>query len=87
MVDMEGLLIYLAIGAGVGWLAGNRMKEGGFGLLGNIMVSIIGGVVGGFFFRFLLMIAGGLVGSIVTAALGAAGLLIFVGQFKKSKTS
>ena len=35
-MNIIGLLIYLAIGAVAGWLAGTLMKGGGFGLLGNI---------------------------------------------------
>jgi hypothetical protein len=38
MMDLTGLIIFLAIGAVAGWLAGNLMKGGGFGLLGNIVV-------------------------------------------------
>jgi uncharacterized membrane protein YeaQ/YmgE (transglycosylase-associated protein family) len=60
------------------------MKGGGFGLLGNIAVGIIGGVVGGFLFRLLAIAAGGLIGSIVTATVGAVVLLFLVGLFKKA---
>jgi uncharacterized membrane protein YeaQ/YmgE (transglycosylase-associated protein family) len=38
MMDLTGLIMFLAIGAVAGWLAGNLMKGGGFGLLGNIVV-------------------------------------------------
>jgi uncharacterized membrane protein YeaQ/YmgE (transglycosylase-associated protein family) len=47
-MDITGLLIFLVIGAVAGWLAGTIMKGGGFGLLGNIIIGIVGGVVGGF---------------------------------------
>lgn len=46
-MDLTGLVIFLAIGAVAGWLAGNLMKGGGFGLLGNIVVGIVGAVLGG----------------------------------------
>lgn len=46
-VDIMGLQVFLAIGAVAGWLAGTLMKEGGFGLLGNIAGGIIGAVIGG----------------------------------------
>ena len=35
-MDIEGLIIFLAIGAAAGWLAGNLMKGVGFGLVGFI---------------------------------------------------
>jgi uncharacterized membrane protein YeaQ/YmgE (transglycosylase-associated protein family) len=83
-VDIQALLIFLAIGAVAGWLAGTLMRGGGFGLLGNIVVGIIGAVVGGFVAGFLGISAGGLLGSIATATAGAALLLFIVGLFKKT---
>jgi uncharacterized membrane protein YeaQ/YmgE (transglycosylase-associated protein family) len=47
-MGITGLVIFLAIAALAGWLAGKLMKGGGFGLPGNIVISIIGAVVGGF---------------------------------------
>jgi len=82
-MDITGLLIYLAIGAVAGWLAGNLMKGGGFGLLGNIVVGIIGAVIGGSVFGFLGISIGRLIGSIVTATAGAALLLFVVGLIKR----
>jgi uncharacterized membrane protein YeaQ/YmgE (transglycosylase-associated protein family) len=83
-MEIQGLIIFLAIGAAAGWLAGTLMKGGGFGLLGNIVVGIIGAVVGGFVFGLLGISAGGLIGSIITATAGAALLLFVVGLIKKS---
>ena len=77
------ILIFLAIGAIAGWLAGLLMKGGGFGLLGNIVVGIVGAVIGGFVFGLLGITASGLIGSIVTATAGAALLLFIVGLFKQ----
>ena len=83
-MDVQGLLIFLAIGAVAGWLAGILMKGGGFGLIGNIIIGIFGAVVGGFVFNFLGISAGGLLGSIVMATVGAAILLAIVGVIKKA---
>ena len=83
-MDITSLLIFLAIGAVAGWLAGTLMKGGGFGLLGNIVVGIIGAVVGGFVFGLLGISAGGLIGSIITATTGAALLLFVISLIKKS---
>jgi uncharacterized membrane protein YeaQ/YmgE (transglycosylase-associated protein family) len=69
-MDITGLLIFLAIGALAGWLAGTFMNGRGFGLLGNIVVGIIGAVLGGFVFGLLGISAGGLIGSIVMATVG-----------------
>jgi len=82
-MDMTGLIIFLVIGAVAGWLAGTIMKGGGFGPLGNITIGIIGGVIGGFLFRLLVIAASGLIGSMVTATVGAVVLLFVIGLFKK----
>lgn len=78
------MVIFLAIGAVAGWLAGKITKGRGFGLLGNIAVGIVGAVVGGFLFGLLGVSAGGLIGSIVTATVGATVLLFVVRTLKKA---
>jgi uncharacterized membrane protein YeaQ/YmgE (transglycosylase-associated protein family) len=83
-MDITNILIFLAIGAAAGWLAGMLMKGGGFGLLGNIVVGIIGSVVGGVLFGVLGLSGAGLVGSIITATLGAVVLLFVIALIKKS---
>ena len=83
-MDIQALVIFLAIGAIAGWLAGTLMKGGGFGLLGNIVIGIIGAVIGGFVFGVFGISAGGLIGSIVSATAGAALLLFVIGLIKKT---
>jgi uncharacterized membrane protein YeaQ/YmgE (transglycosylase-associated protein family) len=46
IMDVTALVTVLAVGALAGWLAGNILKGRGFGLFGNIVVGIIGAVVG-----------------------------------------
>ena len=43
-----GLLAWIIVGLIAGWLAGLVMKGGGYGILGDIILGIIGAVVGGF---------------------------------------
>lgn len=83
-MGITALIIFLAIGAVAGWLAGTLMKGGGFGLVKNIIIGILGSIIGGFVFGLLGIQWGGLVGSIVTATVGAALLLFVVGKIKKS---
>lgn len=82
-MDVSSLLMFLAIGAVAGWLAGTLMKGGGFGLLGNIVVGIIGAVIGGFVFGLLGITTSGLIGSLITAFVGAGILLFLVGLVQK----
>ena len=83
-MDINSLVIFLAIGALAGWLAGLIMKGRGFGLIGNMLVGIVGAVLGGFVFSLLGVIAGGILGSIITATIGAIILLFFIGLIKKA---
>ena len=83
-MSLTGLIIFLAIGAVAGWLAGTLMKGGGFGLLGNIIVGIIGAVLGGFVFGLLGITTEGMVGSIITATAGAVILIFAVRTIKKA---
>ena len=83
-MDLTSLLIFLALGAVAGWLAGLIMKGGGFGLIVNIIVGIVGAIVGGWVFSFFGFESTGLVGAMITAVVGAVILLAVIGLFKKS---
>ena len=84
-MNTNSLLILLLIGAVSGWLAGKIMRGGGFGLLGDIVVGIVGSVAGGYLFGLLGVSAGGgLIGSIVTATVGAMALLFLIRLIKRA---
>jgi len=83
-MDLTSILIFLAIGAVAGWLAGTIMKGGGFGLVADIIIGILGAVVGGVLFTVLGISAGGLIGAIVTATVGAIVLLFIIHAIKKA---
>jgi uncharacterized membrane protein YeaQ/YmgE (transglycosylase-associated protein family) len=83
-MDITSLIIFLAIGALAGWLAGNIMKGSGFGIIGNIVVGIVGAVLGGFLIGLLGFIAVGLIASIISATVGAIVLLYIVSLVKKA---
>ena len=77
-IDPNTLIIWLLVGAIAGWLAGQVMRGGGFGLVGDIIVGIIGAFIAGELFpRLGVNLGGGVVGAIIAAALGAC-LLLFV---------
>ncbi|MBC9250094.1 transglycosylase [Pseudomonas alcaligenes] len=79
------LILFLIIGAIAGWIAGKLLRGGGFGLIGNLVVGIVGAVIGGHLFSYLGVSAGGgLIGSLVTAVIGALVLLFIVGLLKKA---
>jgi uncharacterized membrane protein YeaQ/YmgE (transglycosylase-associated protein family) len=82
---MNSFIWFLIIGAIAGWLAGLVMKGGGFGLLGDIIVGIIGAFLGGWLFGKLgVSFGGGLAGSLIVAFLGAVILLFLVRLIKRA---
>jgi uncharacterized membrane protein YeaQ/YmgE (transglycosylase-associated protein family) len=79
------LLWFILIGLVAGWLAGKIMKVKAFGVVGDIVVGIIGALIGGFLFRTLgIYTDGGLIGSLIVAVIGAVILLYLLRLFKKS---
>lgn len=74
-----GVSWFLLIGVAAGWIAGQLMKGGGFGLVGNLVVGALGALLGGVLFDLLGIGAGGTIGSLVTAVFGAVVLLLLVG--------
>lgn len=79
------LLYSLILGAIIGWLAGVIMKGGGFGLIGDIVVGIVGSLIGSWVFGMLGVSSdGSLIGSLVTGVIGAIILLFAVRLIKRS---
>lgn len=82
--EMDGIidfLVWLIIGAVIGWIAGKVWVGHGFGLIGNIIVGIVGSFIGGYLFGWLFGTAG--IGGWISAILGAVVLLIIAGMIKR----
>ncbi|THB68343.1 MAG: GlsB/YeaQ/YmgE family stress response membrane protein [Desulfovibrio sp.] len=76
------------VGLAAGFLAGLIMKGRGFGFIGNLVVGIVGAILGGWLFGVLGLskwLPEGLVGSLVTAVAGAVVLLFLIGLVFKKK--
>jgi len=68
-----------------GWLAGQLMKGGGFGLVGDLIVGVIGALIGGFLFgRLGASAGGGLLGSLIVATVGAVLMLFLLRLIKRA---
>lgn len=77
-------LWFALLGLIAGWLAGLVMKTGGLGALGNMILGVLGAVVGGYLFRYIgISPGGGLLGSIVTATVGAVVLIVVIRLVKR----
>ena len=76
-MTLQTFLIWLAIGLVAGWLA-SAIVGGGYGVIGDIVIGVVGAFVGGLIFRGLHLHApfGGLPGTIFVAFIGAVVLLV-----------
>jgi uncharacterized membrane protein YeaQ/YmgE (transglycosylase-associated protein family) len=80
-----GLILFILIGLAAGWLAGQVVKGGGYGVVGDIVVGVIGALIGGFLFQRSGAFAGsGLLGSLIVATIGAVVLLFLLRLIKKA---
>ena len=80
---MPDLLFYIIIGLVAGWFAGVIMKERSLGLAGNLVVGIIGAIIGAYIFEFFGISAGGIIGSLASAIVGAILLLFIIQQIRE----
>ena len=75
---LNGLIGAIVIGLIAGWLAGKVMKGRGYGVLTDILLGMVGGVIGRFVFGLLGLGAWSLLGSIVISFVGAVILIWLV---------
>lgn len=69
------LVSFLLIGLCAGWLAGRFTQGRGFGLWGNLIVGVVGAVIGGFLLSILGFTSSTLLAELITATVGAMALL------------
>jgi uncharacterized membrane protein YeaQ/YmgE (transglycosylase-associated protein family) len=74
-----GILAWLVVGLIAGWLASQVMRGGGYGLIGDIIVGIVGALIGGFLAATFLKMPNAVNGinitSILVAFIGAVILI------------
>jgi uncharacterized membrane protein YeaQ/YmgE (transglycosylase-associated protein family) len=81
------VIVWVVLGLVAGWLAGQVMKGGGYGVVGDIVLGIVGALMGGFLTGLVLgrdMVSGFNIESIVVAFIGAVILIavsrVFTGR-------
>ncbi len=80
---MGAIISWLVVGLVAGWLSGQIMKGSGFGLVGNLVLGVIGAVVGGVLFRLVGLGPTNLIGSVIAATVGAIVFVVVVGLIKR----
>jgi uncharacterized membrane protein YeaQ/YmgE (transglycosylase-associated protein family) len=78
-MSAETFLLWIAIGLIAGWLA-SAVVGGGYGVVGDIVVGVVGAFLGGFLFRAFHVATpfGGIAGTIFIAFVGAVVLLLLL---------
>jgi uncharacterized membrane protein YeaQ/YmgE (transglycosylase-associated protein family) len=75
----EGLLVIVLVGLIAGWLAGQVMRGSGFGLIGDLIVGLLGALVGDWLLPHLNIHLGvGIAALIINAFVGAIVLLLIL---------
>ncbi len=83
-MSAEQLIITLFIGLIAGWLAGKVVRGKGFGLVGDMIIGVVGALLGNFLFGlFRISLGGGIAASLIAAFVGAVILVWILRMLKK----
>ena len=81
---------WIVLGLVAGWLAGLLMRGGGYGIVGDIVLGILGAIVGGWLTGVVLgrdMVNGFNIESLIVAVIGAVVLVAISRLFTGSRAS
>jgi uncharacterized membrane protein YeaQ/YmgE (transglycosylase-associated protein family) len=81
---LTALIWWIVVGLIAGWAAGKIMKGGGYGTVMDIILGIVGGVVGGWLLGIVGIQGGGLIGTILVSIFGAVVLIWLSRMIKKA---
>ncbi len=77
----RGLIGWILIGLLAGWLAGKLARGRGYGCITNVILGLIGAVLGGWIFTKLGIWGGGFLYSLAAATVGAVVLVAIARLF------
>jgi uncharacterized membrane protein YeaQ/YmgE (transglycosylase-associated protein family) len=85
---MSMFWVWVIVGIVAGWLAKNVMREGPYGILGDLIVGVIGAFVGGWIFNYFGHpgVTGLNLGSLAVAFVGAVVFLWIVRQLSRGRS-
>ena len=79
MLSNESLLVIVFVGIVAGYLAGKIVDGGGFGLIGDLIVGVVGAFIGDWLLpRLSIHLGVGVVSLIINATIGAILLLVII---------
>jgi uncharacterized membrane protein YeaQ/YmgE (transglycosylase-associated protein family) len=71
----QSVIAWIIVGLIAGWLAGTVSRGRGFGCIANILIGMVGAIIGGWIFTRLNIQGGGMLYSIAAATVGAVLLV------------
>jgi uncharacterized membrane protein YeaQ/YmgE (transglycosylase-associated protein family) len=80
------IIIFLLVGLVAGWLAGQIVKGGGFGLVGDLVVGVVGALIGGFLLPRVglgIIVRQPIIDAVIVATIGAVILLLILRLIKR----
>ena len=81
MGSLFSLVYFLLIGLAAGWIAGQITKGRSFGLVNDLIVGVVGAILGGFLFGLFGLGSTNIIGSLITATVGAVVFLYLLRTF------
>ncbi|HXX71292.1 MAG TPA: GlsB/YeaQ/YmgE family stress response membrane protein [Candidatus Acidoferrum sp.] len=84
-VGTNSLIAWLIVGLIAGWIAGTVTRGRGFGCIVNVILGLVGAVIGGWIFTKLGIPAWGFLGSLAAAIVGAVLLVAVARLFAGSR--
>lgn len=70
------MLESIIVGLLAGWLAGQLIRGNGYGMFADILLGLVGGVIGGWIFAVFGVHAHHLIGSLIVSTIGASALVM-----------
>lgn len=84
-ISLTAILWWLVVGLIAGFLA-NMVMHGGYGMVGDIIVGIVGAFLGGLLASLIGISTGGLIGTIIIAFIGACILIAILRAVSRGTT-
>jgi uncharacterized membrane protein YeaQ/YmgE (transglycosylase-associated protein family) len=85
-VSSRGFIGWIIIGLLAGWIAGHLTRGRGFGCIVDIILGLVGAVIGGWIFTKLGVALWGFWGSLAAATVGAVILVAIARLFAGSRS-
>ena len=78
-IDGASIITWIIVGGIAGWLAGLLVQGGGFGIIGDIIIGIVGAIIAGYLFPAIgIPLGAGIVAAVIDALIGAVVLILII---------